>query len=91
MKEYRPAYIMLCNKTPLDQCLCDKCENFEQLLKALIAVGMKNVPSNRYKAVDSVVCSDRYSQYGSKFTFPRRDCIEGTCSECGVSMLDNIL
>ena len=28
MKQFRPSYIMLCSKTPLDQCLCDSYENF---------------------------------------------------------------
>ena len=46
MKKYRPRNIILCGKTPLNQCLCDKCENTEQLIRALIAVGVKNVPSN---------------------------------------------
>ena len=33
MKAYHPKYILLFGQTPLDQCLCDKCENCEQLLK----------------------------------------------------------
>ena len=91
MKEYRPGYIMLCNKTPLDQCLCDECENFEQLLKALKAVGMKSVPSNRYAAVDCVVCEDRCQQVGTNFTFPKQECIEGNCQNCGTAVLEGIL
>ena len=91
MKEYRPGYIMLCNKTPLDQCLCDKCENFEQLLKALKAVGLKSVPSNRYAAVDCVVCEDHCQQVGTNFTFPKQECIEGNCQNCGTAVLEGIL
>ena len=55
MKNYRPGYILLCGQTPLDQCLCDKCENCEQLLKTLHAIGMQNIPSNRYSAVNSIM------------------------------------
>ena len=57
MKAFRPSYILLFRDTPLDQCLCDKCENVEQLLKTLQALGM-NVPPNRYATIDSVVCVD---------------------------------
>ena len=89
MKQYRPSYIMLCSKTPLDQCLCDKCENFEQLLKVLMTIGMKNIPSNRYHAVDSVVCKHRISQFGSDYTFPRHDCITGTCPNCRERILED--
>ena len=60
MKIYRPSYIMLCGDTPLDQCLCDKCENYEQILKALLSIGMKSILANRYVAIEKVVCSDRY-------------------------------
>ena len=70
MKMYRPSYILLCNKTPLDQCLCDKCENFEQLLKTLQEIWVKEVPANRYVAVNRVVCDHRFTQFGSNFTFP---------------------
>ena len=87
MKAYRPSYIMLCGKTPLDQCLCDKCENCEQLIKALIGIGMKNVPSNRYSAVNCVVCPERIEQSGTEFKFPRKECLNGNCEQCGEASL----
>ena len=91
MKMYRPRYILLCGETPLDQCLCDKCENFEQILKALIAIGMKCIPSNRYDAVDSVVCSTRHKQFGSDFEFPNMDCLAGKCENCGEHLLHEVI
>ena len=83
MKAYRPSYIMLCNQISLDQCLCNKCENFKQLLKSLHAAGIKNVPSKRYHAVDSVVCDERILQEGSEISFAKCDCIFGNCEHCG--------
>ena len=88
MKEYRPANIMLCSNTPLDQCLCDKCENCEQILKALHAVGLRSIPSNRYAAVNSVLCECRHKQFGSEFTFAGKDCVLGNCQNCGKSSLE---
>ena len=87
MKAYRPPYILLCCQTPLDQCLCDKCENCELLLRALSALGVKNIPANRYCAVDGIVCSVRYRQDGSSLKFPKLQCIQGSCVECGEKSL----
>ena len=87
MKAYRPEYIMLCGQTPLDQCLCDKCENCEQILKTFLALGMKEIPANRYAAVDVVVCAERNVQHGSGFGFPKLECIRGDCADCGENVL----
>ena len=91
MKAYRPKYIMLCRDTPLDQCLCDKCDNCEQLLKTLIGLGVKSVPPNRYVAVDTVICDHREKQAGSEFSFPKLECILGACDLCGESILDELI
>ena len=91
MKHYRPSNFLLCGHTPLDQCLCDRCENCEQLLRSLHALGLKNIPSNRYAAINSVVCTSRILQRGSKFSFPHISCINGLCSECGESKLREII
>ena len=91
MKKYRPPYIMLCNQTPLDQCLCDRCENVELLLKAMHAIGIQNIPGNRYAAMEAVVCSERCSQFGTDFSFPEKSCIYGNCENCGEESLGNII
>ena len=91
MKKYRPSYIMLCGDTPLDQCLCDRCENCEQFLKALLAISIKGIPSNRFLAVDCVVCSERIRQVGSESTFPRMSCLLGQCNSCGIEALENAI
>ena len=88
MKAYRLKNILLCGKTPLDQCLCDKCENCEQILKALLFIGVKNLSSNRYAAVNAIVCQEREQQMGSDFAYLKLTCIQGKCNACGVSMLE---
>ena len=91
MKKYRPSNILLCGSTPLDQCLCDTCENFEQLVKTLIALGMKQIPGNRYAAVEKVLCVERYTQAGSDYTYPGFDCIYGNCTRCGEMSLEELI
>ena len=91
MKAFRPKNILLCGDTPLDQCLCDRCENCEQILKSLLCIGMKEIPSNRYDAIDKVVCSERYTQVGSHFTFPRKQCLMGECNICGENRLKEVI
>ena len=53
-----------------------------------MAIGMKDVPSNRYAAADAVVCRDCYPQHGSHFTFPRHECVNGECNLCGETELE---
>ena len=87
MKAYRPPNILLCGDTPLDMCLSDRCENCEQLLRTLIAIGMKEIPGNRYAAVNAVLCPERNLQEGNGFGFPKMECIRGECAQCGESQL----
>ena len=41
MKSYRPKYILLANRIPLHQCLCNYCENLQLITSALIKFGLK--------------------------------------------------
>ena len=91
MKKYRPANILLCGSTPLDQCLCDHCENVEQLLRTLCAIGLRSIPSNRYGTVNKVVCSERVQQIGVEYSFPRLACINGHCESCGEELLKTVI
>ena len=87
MKAYRPAYILLSCATPLDTCLCNKCENCEIILKTLQALGLKGILANSYADIDSVLCTHRYKQAGTDFSFPGLKCIHGDCENCGESYL----
>ena len=91
MKKYRPARILLYHDTPFYQCLCDKCENCEQLIRALHAIGLQNLPGNRYAIVDSVVCTHRRHQVGSDFSFTKMSCLNETCEEHGEGILQKII
>ena len=75
----------------MDQCLCDKCENCELLLRTLQAIGVKETPANQYKAVEKVVCCDHFQQVGTNFTFPKMECISGTCHLCGERLLEQLI
>ena len=91
MKAYRPPYILLCGKTPLDQCLCDECENCEQLLKSLASLGVKEVPGNRYAAIDAIVCSECDQQFRTSIQFPKMKRLVGECRNCGMQKLNTVL
>ena len=52
---------------------------------------MMNIPSNRYLAVDSIVCRARYPQIGGNFSFPGISCIKGECAHCGEHLLEDLI
>ena len=59
-----------------------------KLLKSLQSIGMKEIPSNRYHAVDLIVCLERKNQVGCDFSFPKLECVSGNCESCGVRRLE---
>ena len=59
LRLYKPKYILLSGRTPLNQCLCDYCENCKLLRRALVAVGVRGIGSNKYNVVDSTLCDER--------------------------------
>ena len=87
MYEMKPDYVKVCRLTPLAQCLCLTCENCEKIIKSLLALGLKFVPSNRYDALKAVTCEDRVEQKGTEHSFAKLSCITGNCNECGVDKL----
>ena len=56
MHLYRPKNTLLAGATPLNQCLCDICKNCDLLRKALLASGVKHIPTNKYACVDASLC-----------------------------------
>ena len=91
MRSYRPKEIRLSGQTPVNQCLCDYCENCDLLICALIAVGLKNIPSNKYKCLDSTFCDLREGQFGTSYTFAAKKCIQRQCTDCGTAKLRSII
>ena len=82
MHMYKPKNVLLVGKMPVNQCLCDYCENCNLLMKALVAVGIKGLPLNRYACVDTSFCTSRHGQFGTSYAFASRKCIRRECSEC---------
>ena len=91
MQIYKPKSILLSGQTPANQCLCDICENCELIRKALLAAGIKNIPSNKYACVDMTVCDVRLGHFGTTYSFPPLDCINQDCRNCGQFKLRKII
>ena len=75
MHVYKPNYVLLSGKMPLNQCLCDYCENCDLIMKILIAAGVKDLPRNRYECLDESLCSIREGQFGTTYTFAPCKCL----------------
>ena len=91
MRCAKPKYVLLSGKIPLNQCLCDYCENCDLMLKGLLAAGIKGLPRNRYHAVDYTLCEMRQGQFGTDFQFCLRKCNTRECEECGTKKLRNLI
>ena len=83
MRCYKPKYILLSGCTPLNQCLCDCCENCKLLQRALVTVGVKGIPPNKYSCVDATLCDLLKGQYGTDYKFASHKCITRSCQDCG--------
>ena len=82
MRSYKPKYVFLAGATPLNQCLCDYCENTDLIIRALAGVGLEGLPGNKYRAVDSTMCTLRDGQFGTGYDFAPHDCIMRNCAIC---------
>ena len=71
--------------------LCDYCENCELMTKALVAAGVKGIPSSKYLCIDATLCDVTVTQFGTDYKFRKHDCITRRCSECGKCKLKIIL
>ena len=91
MRCYRPKYILLSGSTPLSQCLCDYCENCNLLRRALVAVGIQGIPSNKYTVLDSTMCDIHHGQFGTGYQFSLAKCIMCNCNDCGKMKLGEVL
>ena len=76
---------------PLNQCLCDLCDNLELLRRALVAVGVKGIPPNKYDILDSTTCDVWHSQYDTSYKFSMYKCITRNCAHCGKNKLGDIV
>ena len=91
LRIYRPRYIQLAKSIPLNQCLCDYCENCDLMMKSLLAAGIKGLQRNRYGVVDASLCDVRYGQFGTDYSFCGHSCITRQCSDCGKHKLKELI
>ena len=91
MRMLKPKYILLSGQIPLNQCLCDYCENCDLMLKALVAAGVKGVPRNKYSAIDITLCDIRLGQFGTDYEFCSHTCISRGCNQCGTDKLKIVI
>ena len=91
MHTYHPKHVLLAGTTPLNQCLCDYCENTELVIKPLTAAGVVGMPANKYVAVTESLCNVRQVQFGTHYRFAPHDCIMRSCEMCGKEKMKKIL
>ena len=87
MRNYKPKSVLLSSSTPVLQCLCDYCENIELMTKALVAAGVKGIPSSKYLCIDATLCDITVGQFGTDYKFRHHNCIQRQCTECGKGKL----
>ena len=87
MKSYRPDSVKLARQIPLNQCLCEVCENITLLIDQLIQIGIKELPRNKYDAVAKTYCEGTTTQHGTQHSFANIKCIYRNCEHCGVNII----
>ena len=76
---HKPKFIKLKRKIPLRQSCCEKCLNFENVIKDASKF-LKGIPSDINACVDSTTCA--YEGY-----FPKIACILWECEVCSLTKL----
>ena len=77
--KYKPKYVKLQGKIPLQQSCCEVCQNFEYVVGQASRY-LDGVPTTIDSCIDSSMCA--YTTY-----FPKIDCALCNCEEC---TLDNL-
>ena len=72
---YKPKYILLAVDTPVNQYLCDYCENCDLILHALTAEGLKGLQLNKCGCLDASFCNICQGQFGTNYSFAKKECI----------------
>ena len=76
---HKPKYVKLKGKIPLCQSCCEKCLNFENIIKEGSKY-LKGIPKEMNDCIDSTLCS--YKGY-----FPKFCCIQRECDSCSLTTL----
>ena len=80
---HKPKFVKLKGKIPLRQSCCEKCLNFENVIKDASKF-LKGIPSDINACVDSIICP--YEGY-----FPNITCILWECDICSLPKLKDRL
>ena len=78
----------LARNLPHRQCLCDKCENCELMLKGIVRSSIKGIAGNLTDIIRKTMCKFVVVPYGG-MEYPRLKCAKRSCQNCGVQMLLN--
>ena len=57
------------------------------MMCALVAAGVKGIPSSKYLAIDSTMCDISRGQFGTGYKFKQHECIQCKCADCGKTKL----
>ncbi|XP_014676865.1 PREDICTED: uncharacterized protein LOC106816757 [Priapulus caudatus] len=85
----KPTHVKPSQDTPVNQCICEYCANFELKIKALLLVcdktkstEVKSKITDRFKAVSETLCP---KLAGAKYH--QRECVGRKCNNCGVDIM----
>ena len=82
-------YVRTVNETPLRGAWCKYCANFGKTREPLIALGIKGIPRNHVKAIETTWCNLRSTECDvtnlSHAEMPMKKCVLCNCDQCGVT------
>ena len=93
----RPKNVFKINQTPDRQCICDECENFRLVRRALNRIGVRGVPSHSQECIEMSLCDiddsdancdadcDGFHQINPRYG--RIECINRSCKACGKNLV----
>ena len=83
----KPKYVRTVNETPLRGARCKYCANFGKTREALIALGIKGIPRNHAKAIETTWCDFRSTECDvtnlCHAEMPMKKCVLHNCDQCG--------
>ena len=93
----RPKNVFKINQTPDRQCICDECENFRLVRRALNRIGVRGVPSHSNECIEMSLCdindsnadcnADRDAFHQIDARCGRIECINRSCKACGKNLV----
>ena len=89
--KYRPSNVKVVGKTPHIICTCDKCDNLIHKAEKLRHHGLRMIPLYQRNAIEKTWCDflneEHYGNEECKKKFPKKECVERRCPECGIQKL----